>query len=306
MKDSKNLLLILVCTALLLTWIYHLYDKSQYSRHQFEVLVKDTLATQEAIKDSLQRLFNEKSEELDTTKIKEDSLKGTLDSTMLKIYSLRIQITNILKNRNATNADLKRAKDLISEYQEKIEEMKAQNSDLEAERTRLNGILAQLNDQMKDLQDDNKKIAQENKDLTETINEASTFIASELCLSAVSVRPGKKEIEAYSAKKANKFIFSFALQNNIAKSDDYDVYVVITQPDNKVLQNDVWGAGADYFTSKTEGTKAYTAKIHFDYNKGEKKKLIYTIQPDNFLSGTYTFQVYQNGVSIGETTKQLD
>jgi predicted nucleic acid-binding Zn-ribbon protein len=306
MKDSKNLLLLLVCIALLVTWVYHLYDKSQYSHHQFEVLVKDTLATQETIKDSLQRLFNQKTVELDTTKIVEDSLKGTLDSTMLKIYDLRIKITNILRNRNATNMDLKKAKDLITEYQEKIEEMKAQNNDLEAERTRLNGILAQLNDQMKNLQENNQKITDENKELTETINEASTFIASELCLSAVTVRPGKKETEAFSAKKANKFIFSFALQNNIVQSTSYDVYVVITQPDNKVLQNDIWGAGADHFTSKTEGTKAYTAKIHFEYNKGEKKKLLYTVQPDNFLSGTYTFQVYQNGVALGETTKQLN
>ncbi|HEY2721276.1 MAG TPA: hypothetical protein VGI82_06110 [Chitinophagaceae bacterium] len=306
MKDSKNLLLLLVCIALITTWVYHLYDKSQYSHHQFEVLVKDTLATQEAIRDSLQKLFDQKSVELDTTKVKEDSLKGTLDSTMLKIYDLRIQITNILKNRNSTNADLKRAKDLILEYQEKIEEMKAQNSDLEVERTRLNGVLSQLNTQMKTLEDDNQKVIQENKELTETINEASTFIASEMCLSAVTTRAGKKEMESMSAKKANKFIFSFALQNNIARSSSYDVYVVIVQPDNKVLQNDVWGAGADYFTSKTEGTKAYTAKIHFDYNKGEKKKLIYTIQPDNFLSGTYVFQVYQNGINLGQTTKQLN
>jgi len=305
MKDSKNLLLLLVCIALLSTWVYHIYDKSHYSHHQFEVLVKDTLATQEAVKDSLQRLFNKKTVELDTTKIVEDSLKGRLDSTMLKIYSLRIQITNILKNRNATNTDLQKAKGLILEYQEKIEEMKAQNSDLESERERLNAVLAQLNDQMKNLQENNQRITQENKELSETINEASTFIASELYLSAVTARPGKKETETLTAKKANKFIFSFTLQNNITTSASYDVYVVITQPDNKVLQNDVWGAGADYFTSKTEGTKAYTAKIHFDYNKGEKKKLIYMIQPDNFLPGTYIFQVYQNGVALGETTKQL-
>jgi len=307
MKDSKNFLLLLVCIALLTTWVYHIYDKSQYSHHQFEVLVKDTLATQEAIRDSLQKLFTEKSAELDTTKIAEDSLKGSLDSTMFKIYSLRIEITNILKNRNATNTDLKKAKELIFEYQEKIEEMKAENSDLESERTRLNAVLAQLNDQMKNLQENNQKISQENKDLTETINEASTFIASELCLSAVTSKPGsKRETEATSSKKANKFIFSFTLQNNVAKSASYDVYVVITQPDNKVLQDDIWGAGADYFTSKTEGTKSYTAKIHFDYAKGEKKKLIYTIQPDNFLPGTYTFQVYQNGIDLGETTKQLN
>src|ERR1051326_2859071 len=151
MNDSKNLLLLLISFALVGTWIYHLYDKSHYTSHQLAVLVKDTLATEEAIRDSLQKLFNEKTVELDTTRTVADSLKGTLNSSMIKILDLRRQITDILKNRNATKADLIKARELIEEYKERIEEMKAQNNDLEAERTRLNGILAQLNDQMKGL-----------------------------------------------------------------------------------------------------------------------------------------------------------
>ena len=304
MKDSKNLLLLLVSVALTATWVYHLYDKSHYSMHPLEVLVKDTLATQEAIKDSLQKLFDQKTAELDTTKIKEDSLKGTLDSTMLKIYELKLQITNILKNRSATKTDLKKARELIGEYKGQIEELQAQNNGLETERTRLNGVLTQLNDQMKGLQDNIQKITNQNAELTEVINEASTFVASDVCFSIVTVRSDKNEIEATQARKADKLIFSFTLQNNIVKNTSYDVYVVITQPDNKVLQTDVWGS--NYFTTKTEGNKAYTAKIPFHYTKGEQKKIVYTIQPDNFLRGTYAMQIYQNGVLLAEKTKQLD
>jgi predicted nuclease with TOPRIM domain len=303
MKDSKNLLLILVSAGLTVTWVYHLYDKSHYSSHQYEVLVKDSLATQEAIKDSLQKLFNEKTHELDTTKMATDSLKGSLDSTRIKIYELRQQISDILKNRTVTKADLRKARDLISEYKDKIEEMKAQNNDLEFERQRLSGELTQLNDEMKGLQENMQKITQENKELTETINQAATFIASDLHLSAVTTR-SDKEVEASSAKKADKFVFSFTVQNNVVKNSFYDVYVVITQPGNKVLQNDVWGA--DYFVSKTEGNKPYTTKIHFEYTRGEKKKILYTLQPDNFVPGTYMMQVYQNGISLWETTKMLN
>jgi len=304
MRDSKNLLLLLVSVGLMGTWIYHLYDKSRYSNHLAQVLVKDTIATQEAVRDSLQKLFTEKTQQLDTTKLLTDSLRGSLDSTMVKIFALRRQISDILKNRNATNTDLKKARELIAEYQEQIEEMKAQNTDLEAERTRLNGVLTQLNDEMKGLQDNVDKITQENKALTETINEASTFIAWDMHLSIVTTKSGTKETEVTSARKADKLIFSFTLQNNIANTASYDVYVVIIQPDDKVLQTDAWGA--DHFESKTEGTKAYTTKVHFEYNKGERKNFIYTIQPDNFLAGTYTMRVYQNGVPLGEATKQLN
>ena len=304
MRDSKNLLLLLVSVGLMGTWVYHLYDKSRYSTHLAQVLIKDTTATQEAVKDSLQKLFAEKTSELDTTKTVTDSLKGRLDSTMSKIFDLRRQISDILKNRNATNSDLKKARELISEYQERIEEMKAQNTDLETERTRLNGVLTQLNDEMKGLQDNVEKITNENKELTETINEASIFIASDMRLSVVTTKSGDKETEVTSAKKADKMIFSFTLQNNIANTASYDVYVVIVQPDNKVLQTDAWVP--DHFDSKTEGSKAYTTKVHFEYNKGERKKILYTIQPDDFISGTYVMQIYQNGVSLGETSKQLN
>ena len=304
MRDSKNLLLLLVSIGLMGTWVYHLYDKSRYSNHVAQVLVKDTVATEEAVRDSLQRLFAEKTKQLDTTTTLTDSLRGSLDSTLTKIFDLRRQISGILKNRNATNTDLKKARELITEYQQRIEEMKAQNTDLETERTRLNGVLVQLNDEMKGLQANVDKITQENKTLAETINEASTFIASDMRLSIVTTKSGDRETEVTSARKANKLIFSFTLQNNIVSTASYDVYVVILQPDNKVLQTDVWGT--DHFDSKTEGAKAYTTKVHFEYNKGERKKIIYTIQPDNFLAGTYTMQVYQNGVSLGETIKQLN
>jgi hypothetical protein len=306
MKDSKNTLLLLVSIGLIGTWVYHFYDRSHYGDHSFKVLAKDTSIPREPLKDSLEKLFNEKTIELDTTKMAEDSLRNTLDSSIEKIYSLRNQINEILKHRGVTNKDLKKARELIEEYKEKIEEMRAKNDDLEKEREGLSEVLSQLNTEMKDLQESIQKITEQNKELSETINEASTFVASDLNLSAVTLRQGKKETEASAARKANKFIFSFSLQNNIAKTDFYDVYVVITQPDNKVLQNDIWGEGADYFVSKSEGNKAYTAKVHFDYNKGEKKKLIYTLQPDNFMPGTYIMKVYQNGVSLGETTKQLN
>jgi myosin heavy subunit len=304
MKDSKTILLLLLSLGLMGTWVYHLYDKSHYTKHQVEVLVKDSMATREAIRDSLQKLFNEKSFELDTTKIHSDSLKGKLDSSVQRILSLRNQISSILKKNSIDKNDLKHAKDLIMEYKENIDKMKVENSDLETERQRLNGVLAQLNDEMKGLQQNIQKITQENKELTETINQASTFVASDIVLSAVATKSGNRDAETSTAKKAKKFVFSFTLQNNVVSNSYYDAYVLIIEPGNKVLQNDVWGA--DYFNSKNEGRKAYTTKIHFEYTRGDKKKILYTLDPANFLQGTYVLQVYQNGVMIGDAKKILN
>src|SRR5215813_1349101 len=101
-RDPRNFLLLIVSVALFGTWFYHFYDKKHYRQHTVEVLIKDSMATQEAIRDSLQKLFNEKSYEADTIRVSADSLRGRLDSTRSKIYSLRSQIAGILKNRNVT------------------------------------------------------------------------------------------------------------------------------------------------------------------------------------------------------------
>jgi hypothetical protein len=72
-------------------------------------------------------------------------------------------------------------------------------------------------------------------------------------LSVVTTKSSDKETEVTSARKADKIVFSFTLQNNIANTAPYDVYVVIVQPDNKVFTNRC--LGADHFDSKTEGRK---------------------------------------------------
>jgi hypothetical protein len=304
LRDPKNFLLLLVSFALLGTWTYHFYDKTEYRSHTVPILIKDSLATREAIRDSLQKLFNEKSYEADTIRLSADSLRGSLDSTRIKIYALRNQIGDILKNRNATKEDLKKAKGLIQQYKQNIEDLRSMNSDLESERLRLSGVLTQLNGEMDGLQKNIQRLTDENKQLTEQINNASIFFVSDLNLSAITTKSGDREVEASSARKANKFVFSFTLQNNVVNTSYYDVYVVIVRPDNKILQNDVWGA--DYFTLKSGTARPYTTKVHFEYNRGEKKKILYALQPDEFLPGTYMMQVFQNGVSIGETRTLLN
>ena len=303
MRDSKNLLLFLVSAGLLGTWTYHFYDKSHYVAHQVEVLVKDSLATQEAIRDSIKKLYDDKVFELDTTKVMSDSLRYRLDSSVSKIAILRQEIGTILKKNGITKADLLHANELIREYKTTLEGVRAEKSDLESERERLNGVLAQLNTEMKGLQESIQKITQENKDLAEAVNEASIFITSEIKFSAITTKNPKKEAETSAAKKTDKFIFSFTLQNNVLKTNYYDLYVVIVKPGKGVLQNDIWGGNV--FTTKNEGAKPYTTKIHFEYNKGERKNILYTLDPGQVEPGTYTLQVYQNGVLIAETNKTL-
>ena len=114
-----------------------------------------------------------------------------------------------------------------------------------------------------------------------------------------------KEQETTSAKKTNKLVVTFALQNNVNEYDNAEVYVVITQPDGKLLTPDAWESSSSIETHG-EGKKRYTRKIKFEYQKGETKRLVFSLNADDYQKGNYNLQVYHNGYMIGQTIIALN
>ena len=307
MRENKSILLAFLAAGLVITWVYHIYDKSQYSNHTREVFIKDSIAVAEAVSDSLRIYYTRALDQLGDEKLEIDStnssLKGELGQRVTEINKLRDEIGIILKRKNLSQADLTEAKTKINDLQSKINYMRRENTSLAEERTKLNGVLAQLNGEMNSLQQNMEKVSAENKDLAQKINDASVFIASEIKFAAVNVKADEKESETTQQKKANKFVTSFAVQNNILDIESAEVMVVITDPSGKSLNTQVWDAGS--FETKTEGRKIYTLKIKFEYNKGEAKHLIFSLEPNSFEKGTYKLSLYHNGIRIGESSWKL-
>ena len=307
MRDNKSILLALLAAGLVITWVYHIYDKSQYSNHTREVFVKDSIAVAEAVSDSLRVYYTRTLDQLGVEKLEIDStnssLKGELGQRITEINRLRSEIGIILKRKNLTQADLIEAKTKIDDLQMMIDNLKTENSSLSDERTKLNGVLAQLNGEMNSLQQNMQKVSAENRDLAQKINEASVFIASEIKFAAVNVKTDEKESETTQQKKANKLVTSFTVQNNILNLQSAEVVVVITDPSGKSLNTEVWDVGS--FETKTDGRKIYTRKVKFEYNKGEAKHLIFSLEPDNFEKGIYKLSLYHNGIRIGESSLKL-
>ncbi|MBS1609009.1 MAG: hypothetical protein JSS70_09670 [Bacteroidetes bacterium] len=307
MKDVKSLLLVLLTLGMIGTWVYHLYDKNHYTGDDKLATSIDTTAITDAVKDSLQRLYASAISELkepDTAKNNFDSLKTQLDSRMAEIIKLRNEIGLILRNKKLSKAELFDAKNKILELRSKIDEVQNKNTNLEEQQLKLNGELSQLNAAMKDLEDNFNKLDAENKELKDKINDASTLSASDIQLSFVSLKTsGDTETETTKAKRANRFVVSFIVQNNIAQFDNTELFVILTAPDGTVITNEVWESGN--FQTKREGAKIYTRKLRFDYSKNEEKRLVFSLDYNNFRKGEYKLKIYHNGVTIGETTKAL-
>ena len=306
MKDIRSFLLVMLSAGLIGTWIYHLYDKTMYTKKRHEIYIKDSVAVAEGVRDSLQKIYSVTINDLDLrlneTRTNADSLKTQLNANLSEIYKLRNEISGILKNRGATRADMDLARKKIGELQYKVEELRGQNTNMEEEKKRLTAILDQLNGDMKSLEMNVKRLDEENKTLTEKVNQASVFVASEVKLVPVTLK-NAKEVETSVAKKASKLVVSFVVQNNISESNDAEVFVVVTQPDGSVLKNSVWDSGT--FETKNEGKKNHTLKMKFDYHKGEPKQLLFTLNPESYQKGNYVLQIYHKGIRIGQVVKPL-
>ena len=77
--------------------------------------------------------------------------------------------------------------------------------------------------------------------------------------------------------------------------------VVVLQPDGKVIRNSAWESGV--FETR-DGKKIYSRKLLFDAT-GNEKQLNFSLNPDRFLKGEYTMQIWYNGSMIGKMSRIL-
>jgi hypothetical protein len=305
-KDIKSLLLVLLSIGLVSTWIYHIYDKTIYSQRRTEVYVKDSAAVADAIKDSLTKIYSTTISELDyqlnSTRLNADSLKTRLDDKLEEINRLKMEIAGILNKQGFSKSDLSLARQKINELQQRADELTGQNLNMEDEKKHLSTVLEQLTLNVDTLQRNIRRLSDENQSLIEKVNLASIFIASDIKIDAIEVK-GSSEESTSQAKKTDKFVASFVVQNRITQFDNAELTTVLIQPDGQALQSTVWDSGS--FDTKNEGKKKYTRKIRFDYVKGEEKHLLFSIETEKCQKGTYTFQLWHNGILIGQATKTL-
>ena len=104
------------------TWVYHLYDKNKYANTDVLLPVKDSLAEQTQVNDSLRVAYNGLLRQFDSSRSVAvvDTATVAVDSTVNAIDSLRNEIAAIIAINNITKADLSRAEEKIKPLQQRL------------------------------------------------------------------------------------------------------------------------------------------------------------------------------------------
>jgi len=302
-KDNRGLIYGVLIAALLGTWGYIIYDKSrtkeviQQKDVQYAALDSSKTMVQKEYEDALLRLDG-----MTSSNVKLDSLVKSKDKEM---DGLKSRIKSLVGKQNATAADLKEARGLISELNGKIDGYLEEIQRLQGENQQLTQDKATLTTQKAELETNLATTTTEKKAAEEKVDIGSTLHASSFKISAVNIKGSGKEKSTSTAKRADKFRISFDLDENlITPSGSKDLYIVVTDPAGKVISEQGLNSGS--FTTRKDGEKQFTNKVSVNYEQGVKKNVSFDLQQtDKYVPGNYKVEVYNNGFKIGENVVAL-
>jgi len=301
-KDSKNLIIGLLAVGILGTWGYFLWDKNNSDQKMAQLQTQYVAV--DSSKNELQKSFDASLSRLDSLTGYNNEIEGQLTERNSEISKLKSQINGILRKQKITAAEKKKAEALIAELNEKIGFLEEEVARLTQENQTLTSEKAAITVERDIFRSQKDTLEQLKKGLEDRVSIASTLNATGITITPINEKSSGKEKVTSKAKKVDKLVISFDVDNRIAQTGSTEIYVSIIGPDGLPVSVDALGSGT--FTTREEGEKPYTARVPVEMEAGKKKHVEFAWkQQDDFKRGNYTISIYHNGFKIGEGVREL-
>ncbi len=300
-KNLKNLIIGILAAGVLILAGFLIFNYNSSNKTIQEDQQQVAKVTSE--KSDIQTSFDASLARLDSMRTVNTSMNTQLASKDEDITKMKTEIRSILNKKNATASELARARTLISKLNGQITDLQQQvalltteNDSLKVERTALISDKQTLTRNL-----DSTNVIKTS--LEKKVDVASTLNASNITITPVKVKRNGKEKVITSAKRVDKLVVSFDVNNRIVDPGTKDVYVVVMGPDGQPVINT---QNAGTFTTREDGDKSFTAKLPVNMETSKTKKVEFSFAPgSHFQKGSYTIKIYQNGFLIGQGTREL-
>lgn len=291
-KKNNTWIYVGIIAALLAGNIYlftnnnKLSNKLEASQHEFNAADSSRRAVEADYQAALVRL--------DELVSKNNVMDSLINDQNGEIAKLKSQINAIVRNGNATKAELGKAKKLIAQlnskvrtYQERIAELESQNADL----TDQNTVLTVERDQA----------VTENIGLQQKARLGAVLHASNIRLTPIDLRRnGKKEKETGKAGRVDVMRVTFDIdENRIAESGTKQIHIRISDPSGNLLSNAAYGSGVLTDAEGNDINYTLLKQIALETNKPVKDLTADWKQDSDYQKGTYTIELYNDGYKIG-------
>lgn len=235
--------------------------------------------------------FNAALVRLDELVSKNATMESELNNKDSEIAKLRSQIDAIVKNKNATAADLGKAKKLIAILNSKVQTYEERIAALESDNEKL-GV--------------EKTLLTEERDALDAEREQLAKLGSVLHVSNIRMVPidikrgGKKVSETGRAKRVDVLRIKFDIdENRIRETSVTEFYLRITGPEGNVLSNAAYGSGVTTLDDGQSINYTLSKLINVEYNTKIKDVIVDWNQDSEYKAGDYRIEIYQGGFRVG-------
>ncbi len=278
-----------IIVLLLVSNIYFIVssNKAQKQRDQVQAEFDFSDSSRKAVESD----YNAALVRLDELVSKNSEMQNLLGDKDGEIAKLRKQIDAIIKNKNATAADLGKAKRLINVLNSKVQTYEERIANLESDNERL-GV--------------EKDMLLEERDALDAEREQLAKLGSILHVSNIRMTPidikrgGKKVSETQRARRVDVMRIMFDIdENRIKETSVTEFYLRITGPEGTVLSNAAYGSGVTTLDDGSSVNYTLSKLIEVQQNTKISDVVVDWNQDSDYKSGDYKIEIYQGGFKVG-------
>lgn len=300
--DSKGLIIGILIAAMVVLGGFFIFDHNKSSENLQAQQAEVAKVTSE--KSNIQSNFDASLARLDSMQTSNTELNGKLTASNEQIAKMKSEIRSILHKKNVTASELSRARSLIDQLNGKISDLESQIATLTQQNDSLQQNVAVLSSQNQTLAHNLDSTNVVKQVLEKKVDVASTLNASNITITPVKTRNNGKEKVISVAKRVDKLLVSFDVNNRIITPGTTDLYVVVIGPDGKPVTTP--DSSGNTFITRDSNSRTFTAKLPVDLETSKTKNVQFAFAPTgHFQQGNYKIQIYQNGFLIGEKTREL-
>jgi len=227
--------------------------------------------------------------------VNNDSLEQKLEDQRIKIQQLVEELKQTKKEDARRIAALKKelesVRGVLRYYVNQVDSLNTVNEALQAENQQVKKDLKRANNEKENL-------SKKNEQLNKIVDIASHLTAQGLTAQAQN----KRQKKTTSLKNTVNFVVSFTIGANVtAETGEKDLYVRILKPNEDLLTNSKSGRFS-YDGSQIE----YSMKKAIEYTGEEQPVSLYWNRNETLDPGTYQFEVFADGKSIGRCSLVME
>ncbi|PQJ09846.1 hypothetical protein CJD36_018145 [Flavipsychrobacter stenotrophus] len=239
---------------------------------------------------SLQSDFDAASAKIDQLVSQNAKLDSNMQKDKEEMLAMQQKIKSLLGNSKANASELKKARAMINQLNDKTAQYEARIAELEKE----NGVLTNKN-----------VVLTKERDSTVTQNIAIKKIGSVLHASNIRMEPihkkkNGKEKETSKAKKVDVLRVKFDIdENRIAESGTKQLFLRIVGPDGTILSTTTNGSGKMTTSKGDQISFSIMKEISLIKEQPVKDVVVDWNQEGDFARGNYMIEIYSEGYKVG-------